>query len=111
MGSVTSNGICGSIENYSLIVTISPDGEENNDLFQDVGPSLVDTINNCVPELFWYGDLLGDKISDALFLQKIDNGLRLILFLSDPSPQDKIWIKSAEWILSNKPLKEGSLSY
>jgi hypothetical protein len=54
---------------------------------------------------------LGDKISDALFLQKIDNGLRLILFLSDPSPQDKIWIKSAEWILLNKPLKEESLSY
>ena len=111
MGSVLSNGICGSIENYSLIVTISPDVEENNDLFQDIGPSLVDTMNNCVPELFWYGDLLGDKISDALFLQKIDNGLRLILFLSDPSPQDKIWIKSAEWILLNKPLKEESLSY
>ncbi len=105
-GAVSSNGICGSIENYSLIATINRGGKDNNDLFQNIGPSLVDTVNNCVPELFWYGDLLGDKISDALFLQKIDNGLRLILFLSDPSPQDKIWVKSAEWILNNKPLKE-----
>tara|TARA_B100000767_G_scaffold275583_1_gene313482 strand:- start:3281 stop:4342 length:1062 start_codon:yes stop_codon:yes gene_type:complete len=106
LGSVTGLGACGGLENYALVVKYF--GGPNNDieLYQDIGPEIIDSLNSCVPELFWHGDLIGDDIPDALFLQKIDNGLRLILFLSDSAPSNKIWIKSAEWILLNEPRED-----
>ena len=111
LGSATGLGACGGLENYALIAKYF--GGSNNDIefYQDIGSEIIDSLNSCVPELFWHGDLIGDEIPDALFLQKIDNGLRLILFLSDPAPSDKIWIKSAEWILLNEPREDQTVSY
>lgn len=106
LGSVTDLGACGGLENYALVAKYF--GGPNNDIefYQDIGSEIIDSLNICVPELFWHGDLIGDDIPDALFLQKINNGLKLILFLSDPAPSSKIWIKSAEWILLNEPRED-----
>lgn len=106
MGSVTGPGSCGGLKDYSLLVTYYSGLNNEFKITQDIGDQIVDSLNNCVPELFWSGDLMGDDIPDALFLQNISGGLRLVLFLSDPSPLDQIWIKSAEWILLNQPRED-----
>ncbi len=104
-GAVTGPGKCGGLKDYALQIRNQRSDAEIA-LQQNIGPQLVDSLHRCVPELFWSGYLMDDDIPDALFVQEIPDGLRLVLFLSDPAPEGQIWIKSAEWTLYNEPTED-----
>jgi len=101
-GAVTGPGKCGGLKDYELQVRNQKSDAEIA-LSQNIGAQLVDSVYHCVPELYWSGYLMDDDIPDALFVQEIPGGLRMVLFLSDPAPEGQIWIKSAEWFLYNEP--------
>jgi len=101
-GAVTGPGKCGGLKDYALQVRNQKSDAEIA-LSQNIGAQLVDSVYHCVPELYWSGYLMDDDIPDALFVQEIPGGLRMVLFLSDPAPEGQIWIKSAEWFLYHEP--------
>ncbi|MFM1884592.1 MAG: hypothetical protein RL168_776 [Bacteroidota bacterium] len=100
-GAVTGPGKCGGLKDYELQIRNQKTDQEIA-LSQNIGAQLVDSVYTCVPELYWSGYLMDDDVPDALFVQEIPRGLRMVLFLSDPAPEGQIWIKSAEWFLYNE---------
>ncbi len=101
-GAVTGPGKCGGLKEYALQIRNQKSDTEIAQT-QNIGAQLVDSVYSCVPELYWSGYLMDDDTPDAVFVQEIPGGLRMVLFLSDPAPEGQIWIKSAEWFLYDEP--------
>jgi hypothetical protein len=67
----------------------------------DTLATVVDSLSSCPPEVYWSGDLMGDGKPDALLYQKISDGIRVMLYLSDAVPnEDELWARVAEWRMS-----------
>jgi hypothetical protein len=99
-GSVQGVGAeCPELRDYQLI--LGHRMGDRNWAQLDTLATVVDSLSSCPPEVYWSGDLMGDGKPDALLYQKISDGIRVMLYLSDAVPnEDELWARVAEWRMS-----------
>jgi hypothetical protein len=85
--------------NYQLMVSGQLD-DRDMITTQDITLEVVDSNYTCPPELYWYGDLMGDGRPDAILIQNIPKGLRLVLLLSDIAAPGDLWRRAADWYVT-----------
>ena len=97
-GSVVSAGPCPELSNYKLLLK----GEKYSlPVVQDITEEL-DQNGQCgMPEIYWYGDLNGDKIPEIIFVSVYEDRNQFTLFISDPTLDNVLLRKGAEWIITN----------
>ncbi len=95
-GSVENTGPCPELKNYTLLL-------KGTKYFlkvkQDITQLLVSKGQCGMPELYWYGDLTGDDIPEIIFVSVYDEKNHFTLFVSNPTRDDILLEKSAEWII------------
>lgn len=99
LGAAQGFGDCPPMTNYQLMVSGQLD-DRDMITTQDITLDVVDSHYTCPPELYWYGDLMGDGLPDAILMQQIPNGLRLVLFLSDIAAPGDLWRRAADWYVT-----------
>jgi len=99
LGAAQGFGDCPPMTNYQLMVSGQLD-DRDMITTQDITLEVVDSNYTCPPELYWYGDLMGDGRPDAILMQNIPKGLRLVLFLSDIAAPGDLWRRAADWYVT-----------
>ena len=91
-GSIRSAGECPDIENYELRYN----GDQYNTVLSDIlGPEF-----ECMPTLYWYGDLNQDGIQDLIFVVTDNERDKFTLLMSDPG-HPQLFRQTSNWILTN----------
>ena len=97
-GSVATSGPCPELSNYKLILK----GEKYSlPVEQDITKELIENGQCGMPEIYWYGDLNGDKIPEIIFVSVYEKRNQFTLFISDPTLDNVLLRKEAEWVITN----------
>lgn len=97
-GSVATAGPCPELTNYKLLLK----GEKYSlPVEQDITKELLENGQCGMPEIYWYGDLNGDKIPEIIFVSVYEDRNQFTLFISDPSLDNVLLRKETEWVITN----------
>lgn len=97
-GSVSTTGPCPELTNYRLLLR----GEKYSlPVEQDITNELIENGQCGMPEIYWYGDLNGDKIPEIIFVSVYEDRNQFTLFVSDPSLDNVLLRKETEWVITN----------
>lgn len=95
-GTVASSGPCPELKNYKLLLK---GAKYSKSITQDLTKEIVYTGQCGMPEIYWYGDFTGDGVPEIIFVSVYDEKNHFTLFLSDPTREDILVRKEAEWII------------
>ncbi len=96
MGTVQSISPCPDLESYKLILS-------GDKYLSAIRQNLMEEIvypGQCgMPEIYWYGDLTGDGVPEMILVSVYDERNYFNFFVSDPSKDNFLVRKQAEWII------------